>query len=182
MDTRDSIRPVGPVVIDIENITKDYVMGEETVRALRRAWPDSLPLFVRLSCTDWIDGGWTLEESIALSRLLASEGVDLVDCSSGGLAPQQKIPLEPGYQVPLAAAVRKQAGIATAAVGLITEPEQADRIVRAGEADLVLLARAELRDPYFPLHAARALGVADRLPAPPQYDRAFAAAPAAGQR
>ena len=154
----------------------------ETVRALRRAWPDSLPLFVRLSCTDWIEGGWTLEESIALSRLLASEGVDLVDCSSGGLAPQQKIPLEPGYQVPLAAAVRKQAGIATAAVGLITDAEQADRIVRAGEADLVLLARAELRDPYFPLHAARALGVADRLPAPPQYDRAFAAAPAAGQR
>jgi 2,4-dienoyl-CoA reductase-like NADH-dependent reductase (Old Yellow Enzyme family) len=154
----------------------------ETARALRRSWPDSLPLLVRLSCTDWIDGGWTLEESIQLSRLLASEGVDLVDCSSGGLAPQQKIPLEPGYQVPLAAAVRKQAGVATAAVGLITEPKQADRIVRSGEADLVLLARAELRDPYFPLHAARALGVADRLPAPPQYDRGFAAAPAAGQR
>jgi 2,4-dienoyl-CoA reductase-like NADH-dependent reductase (Old Yellow Enzyme family) len=145
----------------------------ETTRALRSAWPDSLPLFVRLSCTDWIEGGWTLEESVELSRLLAREGADLIDCSSGGLAPQQAIPLGPGYQVHLAAAVRKGAGVATGAVGLITEPKQADEIVQKGEADLVLLARAELRDPYFPLHAAQALGAAARLPPPPQYERAF---------
>jgi 2,4-dienoyl-CoA reductase-like NADH-dependent reductase (Old Yellow Enzyme family) len=149
----------------------------ETTRALRSAWPDSLPLSVRLSCTDWIEGGWTLEESVELSRQLGSEGADLIDCSSGGLAPQQAIPLGPGYQVPLAAAVRKGAGIATGAVGLITEPGQADQIVQKGEADLVLLARAELRDPYFPLHAAQALGATDRLRPPPQYERAFPAIP-----
>ena len=145
----------------------------ETTRALRSAWPDSLPLFVRLSCTDWIEGGWTLEESVELSRRLAREGADLIDCSSGGLAPQQAIPLGPGFQVPLSAAVRKGAGVATGAVGLITEPAQADQIVQKGEADLVLLARAELRDPYFPLHAAQALGATDRLRPPPQLERAF---------
>jgi 2,4-dienoyl-CoA reductase-like NADH-dependent reductase (Old Yellow Enzyme family) len=149
----------------------------ETTRALRSAWPDSLPLFVRLSCTDWIEGGWTLEESVELARQLGREGADLIDCSSGGLSPQQAIPLGPGYQVPLAAAVRRGAGIATGAVGLITEPGQADQIVQKGQADLVLLARAELRDPYFPLHAALALGEADRLRPPPQYERAFPAIP-----
>ena len=151
----------------------------ETVKALRRSWPDELPLLVRLSCTDWMESfaaesaSWTLEESIELARLLAREGVDLIDCSSGGLDHRQKIPLEPGYQVPFAAAVRRGAKIPTAAVGLITDAAQADAIVRQGDADLILLARAELRDPYFPLHAARELGVTDRLPPPVQYERAF---------
>lgn len=146
----------------------------ETIRTLRKAWPDGLPLWLRLSCTDWIDHGWTLEESVELARLASREGVDLVDCSSGGLSPEQKIAVGPGYQVPFAAAVRKQAGVATAAVGLIAEPVQADRIVREGAADAVLLARAELRDPYFPLHAAAALGESARMPPPPQYERGFA--------
>ncbi|GAC1343724.1 MAG: NADH:flavin oxidoreductase/NADH oxidase [Myxococcales bacterium] len=145
----------------------------ETTRALRAAWPDSLPLFVRLSCTDWVEGGWTLEESVELARLLSREGADLIDCSSGGLAPQQAIPVGPGYQVPLAAAVRKGAGVPTGAVGLIGEARQAEEILAKGEADLILLARAELRDPYFPIHAAQELGASARLPPPPQYERAF---------
>jgi 2,4-dienoyl-CoA reductase-like NADH-dependent reductase (Old Yellow Enzyme family) len=145
----------------------------EVVEALRREWPDHLPLSVRLSCTDWTPGGWTLEESVRLASLLRERGVDLVDCSSGGNVPNPQVPLGPGYQVPFAEAVRRGAGIATAAVGLITEPAQADEIVRQGRADLVMLARAELRDPYWPLHAARTLGHAGALPAPPQYQRAF---------
>jgi 2,4-dienoyl-CoA reductase-like NADH-dependent reductase (Old Yellow Enzyme family) len=145
----------------------------EVVEALRREWPDHLPLSVRLSCTDWTPGGWTLEESVRLASLLRDRGVDLVDCSSGGNVPNAQVPLGPGYQVPFAEAVRRGAGIATAAVGLITEPAQAEEIVRQGRADLVMLARAELRDPYWPLHAARTLGHAGALPAPPQYQRAF---------
>jgi len=145
----------------------------EVTEALRREWPDHLPLSVRLSCTDWVDGGWTLEESVRLASLLRERGVDLVDCSSGGNVPNARIPTAPGYQVAFAELVRRGAGIATAAVGLITGPAQADEIIRAGHADLVVLARAELRDPYWPLHAARVLGHAEALPAPPQYLRGF---------
>ena len=145
----------------------------EVVRAVRRVWPDRLPLAVRLSCTDWVAGGWTLEDSIALVGRLKQEGVDLIDCSSGGVVPGVKISIGPGYQVPLAEAVRK-AGVLTAAVGLITEPAHADEIVRNGRADLVMLARELLRDPDWPLHAARALGHAEALPPPPQYARAYA--------
>ena len=143
----------------------------ETAEAVRAVWPERLPLFVRISASDWVEGGWDIDESVELSRRLGRLGVDLIDSSSGGLAPQQKIPLGPGYQVPFAARIRREAEIRTAAVGLITTPQQADEIVRAEEADLVLLAREFLRDPYFPLHAAKALGDAVRPPI--QYGRAF---------
>ncbi len=142
----------------------------EVARAVRAVWPEQLPLFARLSCTDWVEGGWTLEDSVALARLLREDGVDLIDCSSGGNVPRASIPVAPGYQAPFAETVRREAGIATAAVGLITTPEQAEDIVREGQADLVAFARAELRDPYWPLHAADALG-AD-VPWPVQYGRA----------
>jgi 2,4-dienoyl-CoA reductase-like NADH-dependent reductase (Old Yellow Enzyme family) len=142
----------------------------ETAKAVRNAWPDSLPLFVRLSCTDWVEKGWDLGQSIELCRRLKTIGVDLIDCSSGGLVPDAKIPAGPGYQVPFAAAIRQQVGIATGAVGLITEPVQAEQIVSTGQADAILLAREFLRDPYWPLHAARALGV--DLPWPKPYERA----------
>ena len=143
----------------------------EVTRAVRAVWPASLPLFVRISSTDWAPGGWDIGDSVALSRLLRSAGADLIDCSSGGAVPHQKIALGPGYQVPFAARVRREAEIATGAVGLITTPEQANAVIAAGEADLVLLAREFLRDPYFPLHAAKALG--DDLKPPAQYLRAF---------
>ena len=142
----------------------------EVTRAVRRVWPERLPLLVRISATDWTDAGWTLDDSVALARLLKDEGVDLVDCSSGGAAPGIRIPVEPGYQVPLAERVRRDAGIATGAVGLVTGAAQADAIVRGGRADVVLLARAVLRDPHWPLAAARELGVDG--PWPPQYLRA----------
>jgi len=142
----------------------------QMVRSIRRVWPEERPLSVRLSCTDWVEGGWALEDTVALARALRGEGVDIIDCSSGGnvLAP---IPVGAGYQVPFAETVRRQAGVATAAVGLITEPAHADEIVRNGRADMVLLAREELRDPYWPIHAARALRQEQRVPA--QYLRAF---------
>lgn len=143
----------------------------ETVRAVRPAWPDDLPLTVRISGTDWVDGGWTVADSVELARHLKAEGVDLVDCSSGGAAPDAKVPTGPGYQVPIAEAVRRGAGIRTAAVGLITTPAQADEIIRNEQADLVLLGREMLRDPYWALHAAQALG--QPAPVPPQYLRAF---------
>jgi 2,4-dienoyl-CoA reductase-like NADH-dependent reductase (Old Yellow Enzyme family) len=143
----------------------------EVARAVRAAWPAGLPLFARISASDWVEGGWDIGDSVELARRLRESGVDLIDCSSGGLSPQQKIPLAPGYQVPFAARIRKEAGIPTGAVGMITTPQQADEIVRTGQADLVLLAREFLRDPYFPLHAAKALGVAVQPPA--QYLRAF---------
>jgi 2,4-dienoyl-CoA reductase-like NADH-dependent reductase (Old Yellow Enzyme family) len=143
----------------------------ETARDVRSVWPDSLPLAIRLSCTDWVDGGWTLDESIELARRLKSEGVDLIDCSSGGGAPHAKVPVAPGYQVEFANAIRRDASIPTAAVGLITEPAQAEAIIAEGRADLVLLARALLRDPYWPIHAAQTLG--DAPPVAPQYARAF---------
>ena len=130
----------------------------EVVDAVRAVWPDRLPLLVRLSTTDWVEGGWSVEDSIALARHLREHGVDLVDCSSGGNAAHATIPVGPGYQVPAAARIRREAGIATGAVGLITTPQQANEIVADGQADCVLLARAILRDPYWPLRAAEALG------------------------
>jgi 2,4-dienoyl-CoA reductase-like NADH-dependent reductase (Old Yellow Enzyme family) len=142
----------------------------EVTRAVRAVWPESKPLFVRISATDWVDGGWDLEHSIVFARELKHAGVDLVDCSSGGNSPKQQIPLGPGYQVPFAEAVRRDAGIATGAVGLITEPRQAEEIVAGGAADVVVLARALLRDPYWPLRAADELGV--EVPWPVQYERA----------
>jgi 2,4-dienoyl-CoA reductase-like NADH-dependent reductase (Old Yellow Enzyme family) len=145
----------------------------ETARAVRAAWPEQLPLAVRLSCTDWVEGGWDIEQSIELSRRLKAEGVDLIDCSSGAMVPDAKIPVGPGFQVPFAERIRREAGIATAAVGFITEPAQADEIVRQGRADVVLLAREFLRDAYWPAHAAKALGCQDKLPPPVQYARAW---------
>ena len=143
----------------------------EIVQQVRRVIPDATPLLVRLSCSDWVEGGWTLDESIALARLLQAEGVDLIDCSSGGAAPNVKIPVGPGYQVPFAAAIRREVGIATAAVGLITEPIQANDLISSGAADLAFLARELLRDPYWPHHAAKALG--QPVLAPVQYGRVF---------
>lgn len=142
----------------------------EVTRAVREVWPESLPLWVRLSASDWAAGGWDVEQSVALAKALAPLGVDLVDCSSGGAVAWQEVTVGPGYQVPFAERVRREAGVATGAVGMITEPEQADAIVREGRADVVLLAREMLRDPHWPLRAARALGAAG--PWPKQYLRA----------
>jgi 2,4-dienoyl-CoA reductase-like NADH-dependent reductase (Old Yellow Enzyme family) len=141
----------------------------EVIEAVKEVWPQENPLFVRISSTDWTEGGWTPDDSVALSKKLKSAGVDLVDCSSGGNV-LAKIPLKPGYQVDFAAKVRKESDIMTGAVGLITEPAQADEIIRSGQADIVLLAREMLRDPYFPLHAARVLG--QEIKWPVQYERA----------
>ncbi len=143
----------------------------ETTRAVRKVWPENLPLAVRISAIDWMPGGWQIEDSIALAKLLKAEGVDLMDCSSGGLVPEAKIKVEPGYQVPFAEKVRHGANIATAAVGFITIAKQADDIVRAGQADVVLLARQMLADPYWPAHAAKMIGY--KLPPPNQYARAW---------
>ncbi len=146
----------------------------EATRAVRGAMPDDVPLSVRVSHTDWVEGGWTTEETVELSRRLTALGVDMVDVSSGGLDHRQKIPLGPGYQVPGAEAVRRGAEVAVAAVGLITEPAQAQAILAEGKADLILLARALLRDPYWPLHAAAALGRTEAMGGvPPQYERGW---------
>lgn len=143
----------------------------EVVGAIREIWPERYPLFVRISASDWVEGGWTIEDSVALAKTLKPLGVDLVDCSSGGVVHGVRIPVGPGYQVPLAEQVRREAGVLTGAVGLITAPAQADHIIRTGQADLVLIARESLRDPYWPLHAAKALGHEFRPP--PQYLRAW---------
>ncbi|HEY9283441.1 MAG TPA: NADH:flavin oxidoreductase/NADH oxidase [Pyrinomonadaceae bacterium] len=137
---------------------------------VRRVWPERLPLFARVSATDWVEGGWDLAQTVELAKRLRDAGVDLIDCSSGGIAAGVRIAAEPGYQVPFAEAVRKEAGIATGAVGLITEAEQAERIVSEGRADAVFLARAMLRDPYWALRAAKTLGAQAAWPA--QYGRA----------
>jgi 2,4-dienoyl-CoA reductase-like NADH-dependent reductase (Old Yellow Enzyme family) len=146
----------------------------ETVDAVRAEWPDDLPLFVRLSCTDWVAGGLTIEDTVQIARMLKQRGdVDLIDCSSGGVSAAQRIPsLHPGYQVPFAERIRHDAGIATGAVGLIRDPFHADAILANGRADLVLLARAILADPVWPLRAAKALGVDVEWPV--QYQRAAA--------
>jgi 2,4-dienoyl-CoA reductase-like NADH-dependent reductase (Old Yellow Enzyme family) len=140
---------------------------------VRAVWPEQLPFTVRLSCTDWTEGGWTIDESVALARRLKAEGVDLIDCSSGGGVATAKVPVGPGYQVEFAERIRREAGMATAAVGLITDAAQADAIVREGRADLVLLAREFLRDPQWPLHAAKSLGQSGAVLPPVQYARAF---------
>ena len=142
----------------------------EVITAVRRVWPESAPLFLRISATDWIDGGWDLDQSIRLAELVRPLGVDLIDCSSGGLAPGAKIPIRAGYQVPFADEIRRQTGILTGAVGLITTAAQADVILREGKADVVLLAREFLRQPYWPLQVARELGFPCSWPA--QYLRA----------
>jgi 2,4-dienoyl-CoA reductase-like NADH-dependent reductase (Old Yellow Enzyme family) len=142
----------------------------EVAETLRQTWPGHLPLFVRISATDWVEGGWDLAQSIELSRRLKEIGIDLIDCSSAGIVPHARIPAGPGFQVPFAAAIRREADMPTAAVGFITNPVQAEQIVALGEADAVLLAREMLRNPYWPLHAAKALNV--DLPWPTQYLRA----------
>lgn len=145
----------------------------ETVKAVRAVWPEKLPLAIRFSCTDWVEGGWTIDETVELARRVKTEGIDLVDCSSGGTTPDAKIPVGPGYQVQFAERIKKEAGVLTSAVGMIREPHQADKIIADGQADIVLLAREFLRDPYWPYHAAKALGQKDRLPPPVQYGRAL---------
>jgi 2,4-dienoyl-CoA reductase-like NADH-dependent reductase (Old Yellow Enzyme family) len=142
----------------------------EVVRAVRGTWPESAPLFVRISSTDWVEGGWTLDESVELARHLKNSGVDLVDCSSGGNVPPANIPAGPGYQTPFAERIRREAKIPTGAVGMITGAAQADHIIRTGQADLAIIAREFLRDPYWPLRAARDLGYS--VPWPVQYARA----------
>ncbi|OIR15826.1 NADPH dehydrogenase [mine drainage metagenome] len=138
-----------------ENRTR---LVREVISAVRAEWPERLPMLIRLSATDWVEGGWNADETVELCRALKGLGVDLVDVSSAGLVPTAKIPAGPGFQTEFAARVRREAGIATAAVGLITSPAQADHIIRSGQADIVLLGREILRNPYWPLAAAQALG------------------------
>jgi 2,4-dienoyl-CoA reductase-like NADH-dependent reductase (Old Yellow Enzyme family) len=145
----------------------------ETIRAVRESWPADKPLTVRLSCTDWVEGGWDIDQTVALSLLLKEEGVDLIDCSSGGTVPHAVIPVAPGYQVPFSARIRQDAGIATSAVGLIARAEQAEEIISKGEADLVFLAREFLRDPYWPIRHAKVVDGKREPPPPIQYGRAF---------
>lgn len=142
----------------------------EVVDAVRKVWPEKYPVFLRISSTDWTEGGWTVDDSIALVRMLQSHGVDLIDCSSGGNVASARIPVGPGYQVEFAERVRREAGVRTGAVGMITEPAQADQIVRSGQADVVFLARQFLREPYWPLLAAHSLG--HEIAWPAQYERA----------
>ena len=142
----------------------------DIVKAIQTVWPPVLPLFVRISATDWVEDGWNLTEAVQLSSILKMTGVDLIDCSSGGLVPYAKIPFGPGYQVPFAESIKKETGILTGAVGMITEARQAEDILENGMADLILMARESLRDPYFALHAAKVLG--DDIAWPLQYQRA----------
>jgi 2,4-dienoyl-CoA reductase-like NADH-dependent reductase (Old Yellow Enzyme family) len=142
----------------------------EVVGAVRGVLPEAMPLFVRISATDWVEGGWDLEQSVALGQALLRQGADVVDCSSGGLVPRAPTPVRAGYQVSFAERIRRESGIKTAAVGLITEPEQAEGLIRTGQADLVMLGRVLLRKPYWALHAARVLG--QEVAWPVQYGRA----------
>lgn len=152
---------------DFDNRVR-YVV--EVVEAVRASWPVHLPLFVRLSATDWVEGGWSLAESVELARILAEKGVDLVDTSSGGIVPDAQIDVRPGYQVPFSDAIKNKTGVATASVGAITSVEQAEQVLVDGAADAVFMAREMLRDPYTGLHGASELGV--DLAWPEQYDRA----------
>jgi len=151
----------------LENRTR---LVREVAAAVREKWPERFPLLVRISATDWAEGGWDIEQSLELVRQLRPLGVDLIDCSSGGSVPNARMPIGPGYQTPFAERLRRETGVATGAVGMITSPAQADHIIRTGQADLVLLARELLRDPYWPLRAARELG--QKSPWPGQYLRA----------
>lgn len=141
------------------------------VKAVREVWPEQRPVFVRISASDWTEGGWDIEQSVELCRRLKGIGVDLVDVSSGGVVPGVSIPLGPSYQVGFAARIRRETGIATGAVGMISEPAQAETIIATGQADMVFLAREMLRDPYWPRRAAQALGV--KIKPPVQYERAW---------
>ena len=152
------------------SLEKRMKMPLKVAEIVRRTWPESLPLFVRISATDWVENGWDLAQSITFSRKLKDVGVDLIDCSSGGLVPNAEIPAGPGFQVPFSAAIRREVEIATAAVGLIVDPQQAEQILVCGEADAVVLARAMLRNPYWPLTAAHELGADIKWPI--QYERA----------
>ncbi|MEW6495427.1 MAG: NADH:flavin oxidoreductase/NADH oxidase [Cyanobacteriota bacterium] len=143
----------------------------EVVREVRDVWPEQYPLWVRISVTDWVENGWDIEQSIALSQKLSSLGVDVIDCSSGGTVPGAKYPVGPGYQTAFAERIRREANILTGAVGMITTPEQADHVIRTGQADIVLLGRELLRDPYWPHRAAKKLGHENIWPV--QYDRAW---------
>jgi 2,4-dienoyl-CoA reductase-like NADH-dependent reductase (Old Yellow Enzyme family) len=144
----------------------------EVTGAIRNNWPAEKPLFLRLSATDWVPDGWDIGDSVHLASALGERGVDVIDCSSGGLDAGQRIATGPGYQVPFAERIRREAGVATAAVGLITTAEQAEAILEGGQADLIVMAREYLRNPYFPLHAARALGAPNAARWPVQYERA----------
>ncbi len=163
----------------LSNLRRDEYGGElksrmklpiEAAKAVRETWPSDFPVFVRISSTDWLEGGWDLSQSIVLATELKKIGIDLVDCSSGGVAPGAKIPIAPGYQVKFADEIKKQTGIMTGAIGLITDAAQAENILITGQADVVIMAREFLRDPYFPLHAAKILG--DDPQYPVQYSRA----------
>jgi len=143
----------------------------EVIAAVRESWPVPMPLWVRLSATDWAEGGWDIGECVQLARMLRADGVDVIDCSSGGTVPHPQVPVGPGYQVPFAARIRREAGIATSTVGLITEPRQAEEILQRGDADVIEMAREFLRDPYFPRRAAKELGQSVRVPE--QYERAW---------
>jgi 2,4-dienoyl-CoA reductase-like NADH-dependent reductase (Old Yellow Enzyme family) len=143
----------------------------EIVQKVRQIWPEQYPLWVRISATDWVDKGWDIEQSVALSQELKTLGVDVIDCSSGGIIPGVHIPTKPGYQTQFAERIRRETGIFTGAVGLITSPEQADQIIRDGVADFVLLGRELLRNPYWPHLAAKQLGQEKVWPV--QYDRAW---------
>lgn len=166
----------------LSNVRTDHYGGSfenrtrfllEIVQAVRRVWPESLPLAVRLSCSEWVDGGWTIEDSISLAKFLKLEGVDFIDCSSGGNSAHAKSPVGANYQVPFAEALRNRAHISSAAVGMIKQAFQADAIIRNSQADLVFLARELLRDPYWPLHAQEELHVKVEGLIPAPYLRAF---------
>lgn len=165
----------------LSNARTDHYGGEfdnrirfliESIDAVRSEWPEDLPLFVRLSVTEWVDGGWSTDESVRLAKVLKKHGgVDLIDCSSGGNDPRQEIPIHPAYQTPLSRAVHEGSGIATGAVGLINSPDLAEAIVANGDADLVILGRTLLADPVWPLRAANALKVPEKGAWPVQYER-----------
>ena len=150
-----------------ENRTRFLI---EIIQAIRNVWPEDYPLFLRISASDWTEDGWTIADSVALAEVVKNKGIDLIDCSSGGVVPGVKIPAKPNYQVPFAEAVRKT-GVPTGAVGIIVAPEQAEEILANGQADLIIMARELLRDPYFPLRAARESGY-DEMKWPVQYERA----------
>ncbi len=163
----------------LSNHRKDEYGGElknrmrlpfDVAKTVREIWPQELPVFIRISATDWIEGGWDLPQSIEFSKELKKIGIDLVDCSSGGVAPGAKIPIAPGYQVKFAEEIKRQTGIMTGAIGMITDAVQAENILAVDQADIIIMAREFLRDPYFPLHAARVLG--DDPQYPKQYLRA----------
>ena len=152
------------------NFDRRIRLATDIAAAVRSEIPERMPLLARVSATDWVEGGWDLPQTVELAKRLKTDGVELIDCSTGGLLPNAKIPVGPGFQVPFAQAIRREAGVATGAVGFITDPQQAEEIVASGKADAVILARELLRDPYWPLRAAGVLGAAG--PWPKQYARA----------